>query len=82
MTYTSEDFARELLVELQKSCDIIRLSRWAMATYLKHSSETELGVDREIMKVVAMEQGPEFELSKDELVQLAHSFLKGKLPID
>jgi hypothetical protein len=53
-----------------------------MATYLKHSSETELGVDREIMKVVAMEQGPEFELSKDELVQLAHRFLKGKLPID
>jgi len=72
VTYTSEDFARELLVELQKGYDIVRLSRWAMTTYLKHSNETEPGLDREILKIVAMEEGPEFELSKDELVQLAH----------
>jgi hypothetical protein len=71
MNYTAEDFARELLDELQRGYDIIRLSRWAMATYLKHSSETHPELDRVIMKVVAMEEGPEFELSEDELAQLA-----------
>lgn len=69
--YTSGDFARELLGELQKGYDIVRLSRWAMAIYQRYCGETEPELDDEIMKVVAMEEGPEFELSAEELVQLA-----------
>jgi hypothetical protein len=67
MTYTARDFARELLVELQKGYDVVRLSRWAMATYLKHSHEIEPELKREIMAVVVMEEGPEFEMTEQEL---------------
>jgi hypothetical protein len=78
MTYTAGDFARALLNELQKDFDIVCLSRWAMRIYLMHCREMEPQLQSEVMTVVAMEEGPEFELTKDELVQLAHRLMTGE----
>mgnify|MGYP005849778621 CR=1 FL=1 len=72
MTYSSHDFGRDLFDELNRGYDVVRLARWAMATYLKHSSETDPQLDKEIMRIVAMEEGPEFELTEEQLVELAH----------
>ena len=75
MTYSSGDFARELLGELQKGYDVVRLSRWAMATYLKHSHGIEPELKREIMAVVVMEEGPEFEMTEHELREFAERLM-------
>jgi hypothetical protein len=75
MTYTAADFARELLAELQQGYDLVRLSRWAMATYLNRSSGMEPGLKAEIMAVVAMEEGPEFELTEQELRGIAERLM-------
>ena len=67
MTYTNRDFATGLAQELDKGFDIIRLSRWAYATYLRHARELEEGLSDMMMQVIAMEEGPEFEFVEEEL---------------
>jgi hypothetical protein len=71
MTYTRGAFGRELMGELEKGYDVIRLSRWAMSVYLKHCQESDAELDKEIMRIVAMEEGPQFEYSEEELRQIA-----------
>lgn len=75
MTYTSGDFAQELLNELGKGYDVVRLSRWAMAAYLKHCGGIEPELKREIMAVVVMEEGPEFEMTEQELREFAERLM-------
>jgi hypothetical protein len=75
MSYTAGDFARELLGELQKGYDVVQLSRWAMATCLKHSHETEPELDSKIMDVVAMEDDPQFEMTERELWEFAERLM-------
>jgi hypothetical protein len=78
MTYTRQDFGRELLVELEKGYDVIRLSRWAMSVYMQQCRRTEPELDELILSIVAMEEGPEFEYKEDELRELASKLLQGR----
>ena len=71
MTYTRNDFGRDLLTELERGFDVVRLSRWAMAIHMKHCRETDPELDKIIMSIVAMEEGPEFEFSEQEVRRLA-----------
>lgn len=75
MNYQASDFGRELLWELNRGYNIVRISRWAMAAYLKHSSCTDPSLDSEIMKVIAMEEGPEFEMTEEELRKFAQRLI-------
>ena len=75
MTYTKKLFADELLHQLSSGYDVVRIARWAFSIYMSHSRELELGLKSEIMQVVAMEEGPEFEMSEQELRQFASHLL-------
>ena len=66
--YTKKQFGLELEQELIKKFDVIHISRWAFKKYLKLDLESEKGVDDIIMTLVAMEEGPEFEYTKEELL--------------
>ena len=72
MTYTRRDFGKDSMAELEKGYDVVGLSRWAMSVYMKRCHETEAKLDKIIMSIVAMEEGPEFEFSEQELRQMAN----------
>lgn len=71
MTYSRKEFGSDLMAELQKGYDVVRLSRWAMSVYVKRCNETDAELDKTIMSIVAMEEGPEFEFSEAELRNMA-----------
>ena len=71
MKYGNADFGNDLMAELDKGYDVVRISRWAMSIYLKYCQEADTELDKTIMSVVAMEEGPEFEFSEEELRILA-----------
>jgi hypothetical protein len=75
MTYTRKDFGKDLMAELEQGYDVVRLSRWAMSLYLKHCHEMDPDLYETIMSIVAMEEGPEFEFSEQELRQMANELL-------
>jgi hypothetical protein len=71
MKYTNIDFGNDLIEELNKGYDVVRLSRWAMSIYLKWCQEADTELDKTIMSIVAMEEGPAFEFSEQEIRLLA-----------
>jgi hypothetical protein len=73
--YTKSDFGKALLLELNKGYDVVRLSNWAFEVFMKHQREFEKGLEDDVMKIVAMEEGPEFELSESELRTLAKTLI-------
>ena len=75
MTLTFSRFAEGLRAELSCGYDVVRISRWA---YRQLTSQREIAseLEAEILKVVAMEEGPEFEFSEDELREFANALEK------
>jgi hypothetical protein len=62
--YLKRDFANALSNELEKEYDAIRIARWTFETYLEHADELEPGLRTEMMTLIAMDAGPEFELDE------------------
>lgn len=73
MNYTRKQFAADLFDEMNRGYDVIRMARWAYSWYLERSRFLEPGLREKIMEVVAMEEGPEFEMSENELREFALS---------
>lgn len=72
MMLTRAEFGRALKEELKKGYDVVRIARWA---YELHSNATdfEAGLEAAILRVIAMEEGSEFELSEEDLGRLSDS---------
>jgi hypothetical protein len=77
MIYSQYDFGVELIEEINRGYDIVRISRWAYSVYLKHAGDIDEQLEKIIMTVVAIGEGPEFEYSCDQLIQMANE-LKAK----
>lgn len=71
MNYTLKQFGADLLEEINRGYDVIRIARWGYAQYLERCQTLEVGLREKIMEVVAMEEGPEFEMSETELREFA-----------
>jgi hypothetical protein len=71
MNYTLNQFGTDLLAELNRGYDVVRISRWAYTRYLERCRALDPGLGEKIMEVVAMEEGPEFEMSENELREFA-----------
>ncbi len=69
--YTKHDFGKQLAEQVNKKYDISHLSFWAHEKYLDHANELDEETRVAIMKVVAMDEGNEFILTKDQLLKLA-----------
>lgn len=71
MSYTKKDFALGLSQQLDSGYEVVRVARWAYQEYLTHCRELEHGLKPNIMKVVAMEEGPQFEMTEQEIRNFA-----------
>lgn len=70
MTYSKAQFANDINGELGSCLNVVRLSRLAQKLFLEHCRELEPGLQPLMMKIVAMEEGPEFELSAQQVREL------------
>ncbi len=78
--YTKAEFGKELEKQLQQGSNIIQLARWAHEIYLdKCDGFEENSLSDCIMKIIMMEEGPEFEYTKEELLKMAQNLQKGKV---
>ncbi|WP_143164106.1 hypothetical protein [Hymenobacter daecheongensis] len=82
MIYTKRRFAAELLAELERDLaeaeppfSVVRLARWASTKFLNYQGRCEKDLEDKIMTIELMEEGPEFELTIDEIRQLAKEML-------
>jgi len=75
MSYTKMDFEASFKQEMAKGYDMIRVARWAHREYLEHGPEFEPGLLPVIMQLIAMEEGPEFEMTENEV----RAFINEKL---
>lgn len=75
MTYTKKEFGLELQAQILQGYDQTEISKWAFQVYIKQSLLIESGLDEVVLKLIAMEEGPEFVLSKKELLLLANKFI-------
>lgn len=70
-----QNFGKELKKELLKGYDIVRISRWAFQLY---SNARSLDPEtRDILeKLFSMEDDPQFEISQEELTELADKLIE------
>ena len=78
MSYTKKDFALGLTQQLRSHYDVVKMARWAFREFLDHTKELETGLEEEIMKVVSMEEGPQFEMTAQEIQELADELEKSQ----
>lgn len=76
MNYSRKDFSARLKEQLALDYDVVQLARWAHKEYLDHCQELEADLVAEMMKIIAMEEGPEFELTEQEIRTLANELQK------
>ncbi len=76
MSYTADDFRRDLEQELSKGFDIVRIARMALSVYQKNCREISPELSKKMLQIIAMEEGPEFEFSEVELRAFARSLTK------
>lgn len=79
MTVTRAEFGRALREELKRGYDVVRIARWAYEFHLR-ATDFESGLEPEILRVIAMEEGSEFEQSVEDLERLADA-LSGNSPV-
>ena len=82
MTYSAHDFRRDLDRELDAGYDVVRIARFAFDIYQTRGRELSPKLDEKVVQVVAMEEGPEFEMTEDELRQFAMNVVDGHLLLD
>jgi hypothetical protein len=82
MIYTKRLFAAELLVELERGLvelepafDPIRIGQWAYKKFLHHTGKMQEGLSDKMMQIALLEEGPEFEMSIEEIRTFAMTML-------
>jgi hypothetical protein len=71
MTYSKKKFALQLQEKILQGKDYIKISKWAFQIYSEQGIELEKGLDNIVMSLIAMEKGPEFIISNEDLLILA-----------
>ncbi|CAG9000315.1 MAG: hypothetical protein CENE_02310 [Candidatus Celerinatantimonas neptuna] len=70
MTLTAKELSDVLQSELDKGYDVVRIARVAFQLYQEQGVELPSELDEKLLQLMAMEEGPEFEFSEDELKTL------------
>jgi hypothetical protein len=77
MVYTKKQFGHALEEKLNLGYDAVRIARWAFdQVFIAPDIKLEDGLRSVLLKIIAMEQGPEFEFSEPELRDLAHELME------
>ncbi len=78
MAYTKNQFGSALKTRLLTGHSCQEISKWAFKIYTDHGLEFENDLDYFVLKLIAMEEGPEFYLSDEELKLLADELIREK----
>lgn len=70
-----KEFGLELQKQLLLENDYKKISKWAFKIYVNHGLEFENGLDYFILKLIAMEEGPEFTLSREDLLIMTNKLI-------
>ena len=73
--YTKKKFSETLIQQCESNFDIIKISNWAHQVFLENCSNLEEGLQELMMKIIAMQEGEEFEYSLEELQKMLHNSL-------
>jgi hypothetical protein len=68
--YSTTDLAIDLEKTLNQGFDIFKVSKTAFHIYQEHGLELTEPMDRVLLTLMAMEEGPEFELTEAEFLAL------------
>ena len=74
MSLTRAELGERLKTELERTSDVSKISDWAHCLYLDHH-EFGSGVYEALMELIAMQEGPEFEMAPHELRDLAQRLM-------
>lgn len=77
MKITKEHFGEMLSKKLREEFDTVSLSRWAYQLFIDHQRNIDPELRVLLLDLSRMEDGPEFEYSEKELVQLSMELKKG-----
>ena len=76
MKYTKHMFATELLKKLnEESFDIIKISNWCNKIYNDHLREMDDELYDLLFELSTMDDDPQFEYSKEELITIAKKMI-------
>lgn len=67
MTHLSNILAIELEKQLDKKFDVVQISKIAFNIYQNNSAELSPELDGILLSLMAMEEGPEFEMTESEI---------------
>lgn len=67
MTYTASDLKAELEKELACGSGGSRIAQIAFRIYTEHGLDLEPSLDSKLLQLIVMDQGPEFEMTEEEL---------------
>ncbi len=70
MTYSALELKAEVEAELASGYEPIRLAKRAFQIYFEKGRDLDPALDATVMRLVAMEEGSEFELSEEEVLEL------------
>jgi hypothetical protein len=73
MSYTKQIFAERLKNQLVTGYDVVRIARWAYNEFTTNCRELEPGLKSEMMRIIVMEEGPEFEMTEQEMQEFVRS---------
>jgi hypothetical protein len=77
--YTRTQFGKELKVRVAQKQGVAVIGHWAYSIYLKYIHEIDdSGLDNILLTLNAMEDGPEFAFTYEELNQIADDLISGK----
>ena len=71
MQLSKAQFGKMLANKLQKTSDLVTLSRWSYEIFLDYQRGLEPSLRDLLLDLARMEDAPEFEYSVDELRKLA-----------
>ncbi len=67
MTYTPTDFRNDIIKEIEKGYNPIRIAQLAYDIDLDNGANISTEFHDEILGVMMMESGPEFEMTEEQL---------------
>lgn len=78
MAYTQKEFGLELKKRIKAKQDLAIIGRWAFGRYWLYKMEIDHAFQNLLKNLSAMENGPEFEFSYEELNKIADKLIAGE----
>jgi hypothetical protein len=74
MTYSDQEFGRDLLAQLDADYDPVRIARWAYGKFLEPGERSD-SVHEALVDLFTMEEGEEFHIPEEKLRATADRFI-------